>query len=223
MGYSETDGVQNELVLRAQPQVWHQNDRQNIQLIMRYWGELEGEKLTDEDWASTNTVKEFRHQVRTIQNELQEGEHVIGPFRLGFQGEMYESNSLAVKVIPLVDSFRGIRAYFPVKSSVVGEGIQLVVYEYREREHEMHNLELEESNLYRTFSHGGYTGLKKDADGGDVWVQMRYFTLVPRSVGKLEIHAGSFKGLTNEKIEPVYLTVTEINEPTETDPIKSND
>ena len=207
MAWSEDDEIKNELVLSARPTVWHVGDQQSIWLTMRYWGEIKGENLTGKDLGGVKLVKEFHHQVRAFENGLGAGEHVIGPMHINFQGEDYESNSLAVRVIPKVDSYRGVRCFFPKSSGPLGEGVQLVVYEYRDKNSEMHLLELKESPEYEVYPHGGSSVQSEDSEGQPLSLQMNYFTIVPRKKGEITITSTSFKGMADETVDAATFTV----------------
>jgi hypothetical protein len=180
---------------------------------MRYWGDLDGEKLTDEAWGETKVVKEFSHIVRTFENKLPEGSHTIGPFRLDFQGREYESNSLSVRVLPAPGTFRGIRAYFPENRGAVGKNIQLVVYEYRDDEDSLHKINLRENLDFEVYPHGGYIRQDKGHGGRCLWIQMEYFTIVPRSTGTLSITSESFQNLNKKTVIPASLTVLASEKP----------
>ena len=206
---ASSEGQENSLVLSAKPEVWHIGDGQSIWLTMRYWGTLDGEKLTDDAWGDTKIVKEFSHQVRTFKNELGEGTHTVGPFRLDFQGREYESNILPVRVLPAPDKFRGIRAYFSTDRASLGKAVQLVVYEYRDDDGSLNEIELKENPGFEVYPHGGYRKKGKSLGDKNVWIQMRYFTLVPRIPGTLSITSESFHALNEKDVIPATLEVSQ--------------
>lgn len=204
--------AKSSLVLSANPQVWHRGmtqGGQNIWLTMRYWGDLDGEKLTDEPWGETRIVKEFRHKLRTFKNELDEGMHTIGPIRLNFQGKEYESNLLSVRVLPPPDEFRGIRAYFPIEQLSMGKSVPLIVYEYRDDRESLSEIDLKKTQDYSFSLHGGYSIPYEGPGDSVIWIQMRHFTLSPRSKGTLTITSESFIDLGNEDVVPAVLIVTQ--------------
>ncbi|GEM_PF-4520866 len=183
-------GGENQLVLNASPRVWHVDTSPRITLTMRYWGEIsvKGEKGTLDDLV----VKEFSHVLR-LDEPLDVGAHVLGPYTLQFEGNTYTSNQLEVKVLPSEGSFRGVKAYFSQDSCAVNEPVQLVIMEYRNQERQLHTWEAEDSPHRTVYPHGGQTMQYKDAAGKKVWQRMRYYSVTFSKPGIAQLSEEDFK------------------------------
>lgn len=186
---ADTD-LKNELVLRARPPVWHFDKSgisQQIELTMRYWGDIKGENFGFEEWGDSKIVKEFHYKLRNFENKLPEGRHTLGPLELNFAGKDYVSNQLEVQVLPPIDSFRGTRAYIIPSECVTDDRVGLVIYQYRKRERELYDLDFRPDIPFKVFGHGGNTSSTTDSNGDKLWYRMRYFTLIFPKAGNYTI------------------------------------
>ncbi|MEO0413802.1 MAG: hypothetical protein AAF226_02480 [Verrucomicrobiota bacterium] len=187
----------NELVLSATPPVWHIDEKgffgfQDIDLTMRYWGEIKGENFGFEEWGESKIVKEFRYNIRSLGNTVPLGKHTLGPVELDFAGENYVSNTIQVQVLPPIDSFRGARSHIIPDSCEVGDRVSLVIFQYRKHEKELYDINFRQTGLpFQIYHHGGNSRQLTDSKGDKLWYRMRHYTLVfhtPRSYTISEEH-----------------------------------
>ena len=206
---AQNDEQKDYLELNAEPTVWHIGTfySQKINLTMYFWHDLAGEDITGNDLGDTRMRREFRHPVRTFNNKLPVGDHHLKPMSMSFEGKKYTSNSLAVKVLPRINKFRGTKAYFAAKESTAGTSNQLVIYEYRDKKDELHDYDFAEQEQYKIWPHGGSTFERKDTNGEKVWVKMRYYTVDFKQAGNITVSSKHLKQEAQEQQFSVMMKV----------------